>query len=43
MPEGLSKFTKMSQLAHDFVYCASTYGQIILAEVCLSVEEKTIK
>lgn len=43
LPEGKEKFRKISQLANDFVYCANTYGKIILAEVCLPVEEKTVK
>ena len=38
-----SKFERLSQLAHDFVYAAKLYGKIICSEVCLPEDRKTIK
>lgn len=43
MDEGLDKYRKLSNLAHDFVYAAQTYGRIIISERYLSNEQKTIK
>jgi hypothetical protein len=37
------KFEKIRDLASDFVYCAKTYGIIIISELSLPYEEKTVK
>ena len=41
--EKLRLYTKLSHLAHDFVYVAKTYGKIIIMERCLPHEAKTIQ
>jgi hypothetical protein len=43
MPDSESKFRKLFHLAHDFVYCSSTYAKIIISELLLPDDEKTIK
>src|SRR3990167_2054175 len=43
MKEGHAKWTKLSKLAHDFVYCSKTYGKIIISEYYLPEDQKTIK
>ncbi|ELR11467.1 uncharacterized protein ACA1_122080 [Acanthamoeba castellanii str. Neff] len=43
MPPSAEKFTKLARLAHDFVFAAETYGKIIISELGLPVEKKTIK
>ena len=40
--ESVEKFKKLSQLAHDFVYAATTYAKIIISEQCLRNNRKTI-
>eukprot|EP01091_Cochliopodium_minus_P008798 TRINITY_DN2050_c0_g2_i9.p1 TRINITY_DN2050_c0_g2~~TRINITY_DN2050_c0_g2_i9.p1 ORF type:complete len:1349 (-),score=401.15 TRINITY_DN2050_c0_g2_i9:136-4182(-) len=37
------KYDGLRNLAQDFVYCAETYGRIIISEKCLPNEKKTIK
>ena len=41
--ESLEKYTSLQKLGHDFVYAAKTYGKIIISEVHLDPQKKTIK
>eukprot|EP01114_Cavostelium_apophysatum_P011844 TRINITY_DN2636_c0_g1_i2.p1 TRINITY_DN2636_c0_g1~~TRINITY_DN2636_c0_g1_i2.p1 ORF type:complete len:1423 (+),score=460.75 TRINITY_DN2636_c0_g1_i2:227-4495(+) len=36
-------YSNLSKLAQDFIYCAKTYGKLIISEVYAPFEEKTIK
>eukprot|EP00029_Vermamoeba_vermiformis_P005506 TRINITY_DN1931_c0_g1_i1.p1 TRINITY_DN1931_c0_g1~~TRINITY_DN1931_c0_g1_i1.p1 ORF type:complete len:1922 (+),score=411.10 TRINITY_DN1931_c0_g1_i1:83-5848(+) len=42
-PDSESKFKKLYHLAHDFVYAANTYAKIIISELALPPDEKTIE
>ncbi|KYQ91337.1 hypothetical protein DLAC_08285 [Tieghemostelium lacteum] len=37
------RFQKLSTIANDFVYCADVFGKIIISELHLPMESKTIK
>ena len=37
------KYEKLSELSRDFVYCAKTYGKVIISEKELHDDYKTIK
>jgi hypothetical protein len=43
LPESESKYQKLSQLAHEFIFVAETYGKVIISEINVPVEHKTIK
>ncbi|KAF2070369.1 hypothetical protein CYY_008312 [Polysphondylium violaceum] len=43
LPDSEEKFRKLSNIANDFVYCADTFGKIIISELHLPAESKTIK
>lgn len=43
MPECELKFRYLGQLAKDFNYAAQIYASIIINEICIPVENKTIK
>jgi Clustered mitochondria len=43
MKEDRAKYAKLSQLANDFLYCAKSYGKIIISEYHLSLDQKTIR
>ncbi|KYQ91377.1 hypothetical protein DLAC_08332 [Tieghemostelium lacteum] len=43
LPESEEKYKKLSNMASDFVYCADTFGKIIISELHLPEESKTIK
>ena len=39
----MAKFQKLSNLGRDFIYTAKTYGRIIINELCLPYEHKSVK
>lgn len=41
--ELLRAYEKVSNISRDFIYTATTYGKIIISEVYLPPEDKTIK
>ena len=41
--DGFDKFNELRVLTSDFIYCAESYGKIIISEKCLPNEKKTIK
>eukprot|EP00727_Mastigamoeba_balamuthi_P013397 m51a1_g8680 hypothetical protein (1589) ;mRNA; f:172987-179501 len=43
LPESEEKFRRLFHLAHDFVYAAVAYAQIIISELGVPDEDKTIK
>ncbi|KAF2076806.1 hypothetical protein CYY_001883 [Polysphondylium violaceum] len=43
LPDSEEKFRKLSNIANDFVYCADTFGKIIISELHLPEDLKTIK
>ncbi|KYQ99726.1 hypothetical protein DLAC_03666 [Tieghemostelium lacteum] len=43
MPESEEKFKRLAEVANDFVYCADTFGKIIISELHTPLEQKTIK
>eukprot|EP01132_Coremiostelium_polycephalum_P008397 gene8397-10313_t len=43
LPESLEKYKSLSNIANDFVYCADTFGKIIISELHLDMDAKTIK
>ncbi|KYQ99702.1 hypothetical protein DLAC_03642 [Tieghemostelium lacteum] len=43
MEESEEKSKKLATIANDFVYCADTFGKIIISELYLPVDKKTIK
>jgi len=43
MPDSEVKFKKLYHLAHDFVYAARAYAKIIISELTLPDELKTIQ
>ncbi|KYQ99698.1 hypothetical protein DLAC_03638 [Tieghemostelium lacteum] len=43
MDESEERSKKLATIANDFVYCADTFGKIIISELYLPVEKKTIK
>lgn len=42
-PDSFGKFRSLTQLAHDFVYAATSYAKIIISELRLPDECKTIR
>src|SRR5690606_28284939 len=42
-PDSMMKFEHLAQLAQDFAYCAETYGKIIISEMMIPDDRKTIK
>ncbi|KYQ96957.1 leucine-rich repeat-containing protein (LRR) [Tieghemostelium lacteum] len=43
MQDSEMKFSKLSHLARDFVFSAKSYAQIIINELCVPLDQKTIK
>ncbi|EFA75195.1 hypothetical protein PPL_11269 [Heterostelium album PN500] len=43
LPEAEDKYKYLSIVANDFVYCANTFGKIIISERNLPEDQKTIK
>lgn len=41
--DSFEKFDLLRSTAHDFVYAAEAYGRIIISELCLPNDLKTIK
>jgi hypothetical protein len=41
--DSFEKFDLLRSTAHDFVHAAEAYGRIIISELCLPDELKTIK
>ncbi len=42
-PESIEKYENLRDLARDFEYAAQLYARLIVSEVCLPVESKSIK
>lgn len=42
-PDSREKYRTLQELGHDFVYAAKTYGKIIISEIELPEDAKTIK
>lgn len=43
LPDGASKFAALSNLGHDFVHCSTSFARIIIEELYLPYDSKTIK
>ncbi|EGG13871.1 hypothetical protein DFA_11632 [Cavenderia fasciculata] len=43
LPCSEKKYKSLSNIASDFVYCADTFGKIIISELHLPIESKSIK
>ncbi|KAN0030061.1 hypothetical protein ACTA71_008205 [Dictyostelium dimigraforme] len=43
LPCSEEKYKNLSNIANDFVYCADSFGKIIISELHLPIDQKTIK
>jgi hypothetical protein len=41
--ESESKYQRLSQIAHEFIFVAETYGKVIISEINVPFDQKTIK